>query len=61
MILESKSLVTCEEGVRNPTMPVQGQSFVLIKSYFSKIGSKRHDFGIGFQGFACIRALRFGF
>ena len=31
LILESGNLVTCGEGVRHPTMPVQGQSFVLIK------------------------------
>ena len=32
LILESRSLVTCGEGVRHPTTPIQGQSFVLIKS-----------------------------
>ena len=32
LILEFGSLVTCREGVRNTTMPVPGQSFVLIKS-----------------------------
>ena len=54
MILESRSLVTCGEGVRHSTTPVQGQSFVLLKPYFLEIGSKKHDFGIGFRGFACM-------
>ena len=31
LILKSRSLVTCGEGVRHPTTPVQRQSFVLIK------------------------------
>ena len=31
LILRSGSVVTCGEGVRHPTMLVQGQSFVLIK------------------------------
>ena len=52
--LRFRSLVTCGEGVRHPTTPIQGQSFVLIKSKFLEIGSKKHDFGIGYWSFACI-------
>ena len=32
LILEFGSLVTYGEGVRHPTTPIHGQSFVLIKS-----------------------------
>ena len=57
MFLESGSFVTSEEGIRHTTMLVQGQSFLLIKSQFSEIGSKKHDFGIDFRGFECMGGL----
>ena len=37
------------EGVRHPTMPIQGKSFVLIKPKFSKIGSKNMILALAFE------------
>ena len=60
-MLEFESLVMCKEGVRHPTTPVQGQSFVFIKPLFLKIGNWKQDIGISFTGLWTHWALRFGF
>ena len=49
LILRFGSLVTCGEGVRHPTMPVQGQSFILIKPLFLEIGSKNMILALAFK------------
>ena len=61
LILRSKSLVTYGEGVRHLTMPVQGQSFVLIKPLFLEIGSKNMISALAIKALHAWGALRFGF
>ena len=47
LIFEFGSLVMC--GERHPTMPVQGQSFVLIEPLFLEIGSKNMTLALAFE------------
>ena len=61
LTLRSRNLVTCGEGVRHPTTPIQGQSFILIKPKFSEIDSKNMILALAFGALNAWGALRFGF
>ena len=41
-------MITCGEGIRHPTMAIQGQFFVLIKPSFSEIDSKNMILALAF-------------